>query len=75
MIWIKLEIPYRKVSEKAKEIGISQPTLAKLCKGAKRIDLVTLNKLCNYYKCTPNDILIYVPDLPQEDKNQMSLEL
>lgn len=28
----------------------------------KRADLETLNALCNVFKCTPNDILVFTPD-------------
>lgn len=31
----------------------------------KRIDLNTLNTLCNVFKCTPNDILEFTPDVEE----------
>jgi Cro/C1-type HTH DNA-binding domain len=40
---------------------------AYLWKGdVKRADLSTLNKLCNLFKCTPNDILEFTPDEDDE---------
>ena len=43
----------------AKMLDISYPTLLDLCSGkATSIRMDTLEKLCNIFHCTPNDILI-----------------
>ncbi|MBX3288429.1 MAG: helix-turn-helix transcriptional regulator [Acidobacteria bacterium] len=43
--------------------GFDVSMSARLWKGEwKRIDIKTLNKLCNALKCTPNDILRFKPD-------------
>lgn len=31
-------------------------------KQAKQVAFETLNKLCRYFGCTPNDLLLYTPD-------------
>lgn len=45
-----------------------QPSMAsRLWKGDWQLaDLGTLNTLCNLLKCTPNDILEFTPDEPEE---------
>lgn len=40
-----------------KDIGVSKPTLYKLCDGsANSIKFDTLEKICSVYGCTPNDL-------------------
>ncbi len=46
-----------------KETGITRKTLTKLYDGeGKGIEYDTLNKLCDYFKCQPGDLLEYLPD-------------
>lgn len=41
-------------------IGVNKNTLARLRSGtARRIDLGTLGRLCWFFDCTPNDLLLY----------------
>jgi CBS domain-containing protein len=41
-------------------IGVNKNTLARLRSGtAQRIDLRTLDRLCRFFNCTPNDLLLY----------------
>jgi len=50
------KITYRDVYEKT---GISINTLSKMSsKKDMNITVNTVSKLCNYFKCTPNDILL-----------------
>lgn len=45
-------------AEIARELGISYPTMLSIYQGeAKTINLSTLEKLCVFFNCTPNDIL------------------
>ncbi len=40
--------------------GVNKNTLARLRSGtAQRIDLGTLDRLCRFFNCTPNDLLLY----------------
>lgn len=50
-------------SQLEKETGITRKTLTKLYDGeGKGIEYATLSALCQRFKCTPNDLLEYVPD-------------
>lgn len=44
-----------KKTEFAKEVGISQATLAKLSSN-KYVSMEVIVRICRYLKCTPNDI-------------------
>lgn len=45
--------------------GISQPVISTLIGGkVKRIDLKTINGLCNFFKVQPGELFEYVPDPP-----------
>lgn len=47
----------------AKESGVPASVLGNLAEDkVKRMDFETLNKLCNFFNCTPNDILVFTPD-------------
>lgn len=53
----------RNISELARETELDRRTLTAIYDGKnKGVDYVTLNKLCNYFDCTPGDLLEYVPD-------------
>lgn len=47
------------------KLGIDHKTLDTLKKN-KNITLLTVEKLCNLLECTPNDIVVFCPEL-QED--------
>lgn len=47
-----------------KENLISQSALTKMKNGDGNIDTRTLERLCAYLKCQPNDIMEYVDDEP-----------
>ncbi|MEA1988605.1 MAG: helix-turn-helix transcriptional regulator [Pseudomonadota bacterium] len=54
-----------KVIDVAREIEVNRSSIDKLYNNqAKRIDLETLDKLCKFLDCTPNDILSFT----NEDK-------
>lgn len=43
--------------------GVNQSVVSKLLtKPQKRIDMLTIDRLCNYLHVTPNDLLGYTPD-------------
>ena len=51
-----------KVIDVARELGLNRNAIDLLYKDeAKRIDLDALDKLCNFFECTPNEILNYTP--------------
>lgn len=51
-----------KISKVAKDTGISRSTLTFLTEShAKGIQFDTLNKLCDYLVCKPNDLFIHTP--------------
>lgn len=53
-------ITYRDI---AFEADVSTNTLTQMAnQKMKQIGLVTIDKLCKYFDCTPGDLLIYVPD-------------
>lgn len=45
-----------------RDSGLSGCTIAKLSKDGSVIDSRTIEKLCKYLKCQPNDIMSYIPD-------------
>ncbi len=61
-----------KVIDVARELGVHRSSIDLLYKDqAKRIDLELLNKLCNLFKCTPCEILEYVPDKEEEESSSV----
>ncbi|QCU91005.1 helix-turn-helix domain-containing protein [Thiomicrorhabdus sediminis] len=54
-----------KVIDVARELGVNRSSIDLLYNNqAKRVDLETLDKLCKFFECTPNDILNFT----NEDK-------
>lgn len=52
-----------KVIDLARELNIKRNAIDLLYKDeSKRVDLDLLNTLCDYFDCTPNDILKYTKD-------------
>jgi putative transcriptional regulator len=52
-----------KVIDVAREIGVNRNAIDLLYKDeAKKVDIEVLDKLCKYFKCTPNDILVFEPE-------------
>jgi putative transcriptional regulator len=52
-----------KVIDVARAIGVNRNAIDLLYKDeAKRIDLEVLGKLCDFFECTPNDILKYTKE-------------
>ncbi len=44
----------------AAEVGLSKNTLNRLAEGkTDRVDLLTLDKLCRYFRCDVGDLLAY----------------
>ncbi|MBQ9276328.1 MAG: Fic family protein [Clostridia bacterium] len=52
-----------KKSELTKALGLSSRTIAKIGKGEK-LSRLTIEKLCNYFECSPNDLYKEVSDNP-----------
>lgn len=47
----------------SKAINARQATINKFCNNElKQLPLELLNNLCDYFKCTPSDILQYIDD-------------
>ncbi|HBG31086.1 MAG: helix-turn-helix domain-containing protein [Sinimarinibacterium flocculans] len=54
------------LNEVADAAGISRPTLTRVANVAGyNTNTDTINALCAYLKCTPCDLLEYVPDEPE----------
>jgi DNA-binding Xre family transcriptional regulator len=70
-----IEIKLRQIAEKfnvkngyqlQKFTGLPPSQAANLWKGNwKNSNLKTLNMLCNLFKCTPNDLLEFTPDVDE----------
>lgn len=46
---------------------ISQATLTAIKAGTGGLDHRTINKICEYFDCQPNDFMEYVADTPREE--------
>lgn len=55
------------ITELSEKTGISRNTIANIFhERTTRIDLKTISTLCNFFRCTPNDlILIYMEEFQQ----------
>lgn len=42
----------------AKRLGMMQPHLTQIEKGKVGVSLSTLERMCDYFECTPNDLLL-----------------
>jgi DNA-binding Xre family transcriptional regulator len=75
-IWLMIEIKLQQVAKKfgienayqfQKYTGFPPSQAARLWKEKwARINNNNLDKLCNLFKCTPNDILEFTPDDPED---------
>ena len=70
-IEIRLDVllAMRKVKSKelAAAVGITETNLSLLKQGKiKGIRLATLEAICVYLDCQPGDLLVYIPDLKEE---------
>lgn len=56
-----------------RKMGINGSVLDKVLKGRldknKRVDTETINKLCKLLNCQPGDIMEYIPDETEQNKN------
>lgn len=60
--------------EIALSTGLSQKTLSALETGAsKGIEFSTISKLCDFLKCTPNDLLVLEEEIIDEPPSQETL--
>ncbi len=48
----------KSINQIAKETKISQPSLNRYANGTIEPTLTNIMKLCEYFKCTPNDLLL-----------------
>lgn len=60
-LWKKLIDIKMNKTEFARECHMSYTTLSKMNKG-KYIDMVNLDKICNYLKCPIEDIIEHIPN-------------
>lgn len=52
-----------KMSDLAKETGINRGTIQRMYHDeASRIELEVMNKMCEFFDCTPGDLFTYHPD-------------
>ncbi len=62
-------ITYREISSRT---GISKVTLSKIARRPGYNTAVSIvEKLCLYFKCSPNDLITIVPDLPEEERQEI----
>jgi len=60
-----------KIGEMAERAGLSPQTVSGIWNNnALRIDLATLNALCEELHCTPGDLLEYVAETPAKGKKR-----
>jgi len=60
-----------KIGEMAERAGLSPQTVSGIWNNnALRIDLATLNALCEELQCTPGDLLEYVTEAPATGKKK-----
>ena len=53
----------------AEATGLSTATISKLMRGENiDVKLSTINKLCEFFHCTPAEIIEYVPDKKSDDE-------
>ncbi len=62
-------ITYREISSRT---GISKVTLSKQGRRPGYNTAVSIvEKLCLYFKCSPNDLITIVPELPEEERREI----
>ncbi len=62
-------ITYREISSRT---GISKVTLSKIARKPGYNTAVSIvEKLCLYFKCSPNDLITIVPDLAEEHRQEI----
>lgn len=58
-----------KIKDVAEKAGLSALAVSGIWNNASlRVDLKTLNALCNALNCTPGDLFEYTPDTPKSKK-------
>lgn len=72
VIWAEKEIrdgkklSYKQVSE---DTGIPISVLTRyVSQKTRRYDIETLEKLCEYFECSPGDLIIYTPETKKRTK-------
>ena len=51
------------MSDLAKATGINRGTIQRIYHDeAARIEIEVMNKMCEFFECTPGDLFIYSPD-------------
>lgn len=73
MIKLKLHIKLAEnrltQTEFSKLTGIRQPAISAYCNDTfKMISKEHLDKMCNFFNCTPNDLIEYIPDNKNSQK-------
>jgi putative transcriptional regulator len=60
------------LQEVAKETGIGISTVSRIAnsKGDYHTTTLQLEKLCQYFRCTPNDLMTILPDPVKEDTHE-----
>lgn len=54
---------YVNITQLSKAIGISRNTLTSIYyEKTTQINIKTLTSLCNYFECTPNDLIVIMKD-------------
>lgn len=55
------------IKEIAQEVGMARITLSKIAnnKGAYNTSASNIERLCQYFGCTPDDLMTIIPDEPE----------
>jgi putative transcriptional regulator len=61
----------KSINQLANETGISRPTLTRIYNDEMdRIELLTIQKLCDFFDCLPGDLLVLEEDLNENQKGE-----
>ncbi|MDE1989353.1 MAG: helix-turn-helix transcriptional regulator [Betaproteobacteria bacterium] len=60
-----------KISDLSRDTGINRGTATRLYyETAERVEMNVINSLCEYFNCSVNDLLEYVPDQPSQQESK-----
>jgi putative transcriptional regulator len=61
----------KSINQLANETGISRPTLTRIYNDEMdRIELLTIQKLCDFFDCHPGDLLVLEDNTDEKEKGE-----
>jgi putative transcriptional regulator len=61
----------KSINQLANDTGISRPTLTRIYNDEMdRIELLTIQKLCDFFDCLPGDLLVLEEDTDKKEKGE-----